>query len=135
ISPDWLTRLVARVSLPGVAAAGPILFYPDNTIQHAGVILGLGGVAGHACHGLPRGASGYGGRACREQDVSCVTAACMVVRTAVFREFGGLDEKFAVAYNDVDLCLRLREAGWRIIWTPTAELYHRESASTGRHDS
>jgi len=135
ISPDWLTRLVARVSLPGVAAAGPILFYPDNTIQHAGVILGLGGVAGHACHGLPRRASGYAGRACLEQDVSCITAACMVIRAALFREFGGLDEKFAVAYNDVDLCLRLREAGWRIIWTPTAELFHRESASTGRHDS
>src|SRR5262249_47698275 len=110
-------------------------YYPDNTIQHAGVILGLGGVAGHACHGLPKEAFGYANRACLEQDVSCVTAACMVIRAAVFHELGGFDEKLAVAYNDVDLCVRLRQAGWRIIWTPTVQLYHRESTSTGRHDS
>jgi GT2 family glycosyltransferase len=135
ITGDWLHHLVGRVSLPGVAAAGPMLYYSDDTIQHAGVILGLGGVAGHACHGEPMGAHGYFGRACLEQDVSCVTAACMAIRHEVFHELGGFDEALPIAYNDVDLCIRLRKAGWRIIWTPMVELYHHESASIGRHDS
>src|SRR5262249_31769086 len=121
--------------LPGVACAGPMLLRPDDTIQQAGGILGMSGVAGHACHGKPRGSSEYFGRAHLEQDVSCITAACMVIRRAVFEQVGGFDEQLAVAYNDVDLCIRVRAAGWRIIWTPTAELYHLESASTGRHDS
>jgi GT2 family glycosyltransferase len=133
ISPDWLEKLVARVSMPGVAAAGAMLYYPDETIQHAGIILGIEGFAGHACHREPRGGRGYLGRASLEQDVSGVTAACMVVRRSVFRDIGGFDEKFAIAFNDVDLCLRIRRAGWRIIWTPTAELYHLESASIGNH--
>jgi GT2 family glycosyltransferase/glycosyltransferase involved in cell wall biosynthesis len=133
IAADWLDVLVARVSLPGVAASSPMLYYPDGTIQHAGVILGVRGVANHACHREPRGSGGYFGRACLEQDVSCVTAACMVIRADVFRMVGGFDEAMPLAYNDVDLCLRLRAAGWRIIWTPAAELLHRESASLGRH--
>ena len=135
ITPDWLERLVARTSQPDVAAAGPMLRYPDDTIQHAGVILGLGGIAGHACHGLPKGSTGYLQRAVLEQDVSCLTAACLVMRKNVFQEINGFDEALPVAYNDVDLCLRLRQAGWRLIWTPTVELYHSESASVGRHDA
>jgi len=134
ITADWLEILVSRVSLPQVAAAGPMLYYPDDTIQHAGVVLGLGGIAGHACLHEPRGSRGYFGRACLEQDVSCVTAACMAIRADVFRTLGGFDEKMPLAYNDVDLCLRLRSAGWRIIWTPVAELVYRESASLGGHD-
>lgn len=136
ISIDWLDQLVARVSLPEVAAAGPKLFYPDGTIQHGGVILGLGisGVAGHACHGLPRGSLGYFGRPYLERNVSSITAACMAIRADVFRMIGGFDEAMPLAYNDVDLCLRLRAAGWRIIWTPVAELMHHGSASLGRHD-
>jgi GT2 family glycosyltransferase len=136
ITIDWLDQLVARVLLPKVAAAGPKLYYPDGTIQHAGVILGLGvsGVAGHACHGLPRGSLGYFGRPYLERDVSSITAACMAIRADVFRMIGGFDEAMPLAYNDVDLCLRLRAAGWRIIWTPTAELMHHGSASLGRHD-
>ncbi|MBI3706006.1 MAG: glycosyltransferase, partial [Rhizobiales bacterium] len=133
ITADWLEQLVARVALPQVGAAGPMLYYPDGTIQHAGVILGLGGIAGHACHRERRGSYGYFGRVCMEQDVSCVTAACMAIRADVFRTLGGFDEAMPLAYNDVDLCLRLRAAGWRIIWTPAAELVHRESASLGRH--
>ena len=133
VTADWLDVLVSRVSLPQVAAAGPMLYYPDGTIQHAGVVLGLSGIAGHACLHEPRGSRGYFGRACLEQDVSCVTAACMAIRADVFRTLGGFDEKMPLAYNDVDLCLRLRSAGWRIIWTPAAELVHRESASLGRH--
>jgi O-antigen biosynthesis protein len=136
IATDWLDQLIARVALPQVGAVGPILYYPDGTIQHAGVILGLGpsGIAGHACHHEPRGSQGYFGRACLEQDVSCVTAACMAIRAEAFRAVGGFDEAMPLAYNDVDLCLRLRAAGWRIIWTPAAELVHHESASLGRHD-
>jgi GT2 family glycosyltransferase len=136
IAADWLDQLIARVSLPQVAAAGPMLYYPDGTIQHAGVILGLGpdGIAGHACHHEPRGSQGYFGRACLEQDVSCITAACMAIRADVFRTVGCFDEAMPLAYNDVDLCLRLRGAGWRIIWTPSAELVHHESASLGRHN-
>jgi GT2 family glycosyltransferase len=134
-TPSWLERLVARVLLPGVAAAGPMLFYPNDTIQHAGTILGLGGVAGHACHGQPRSNRGYFDRGCLEQDVSCVTAACMMIRRSVFQDLRGFDEQLPIAFNDVDLCVRIRAAGWRIIWTPTVELYHHESVSTGRHDS
>jgi GT2 family glycosyltransferase len=135
ITPNWLEKLAARATLPDVAAVGAMLFYPNKTIQRAGIILGLGGVAGHACHELPRGQRGYFDRARLEQDVSCVTGACMMVRSSVFNKLQGFNEELAVAYNDVDLCIRIRAAGWRIIWTPTVELYHRESASTGRYDS
>jgi GT2 family glycosyltransferase len=135
ITPDWLEQLAARVSLPGVAAVGPMLLYPDETIQHAGVILGLNGVAGHACHGLPIGDCGYFGRACLEQDVSCLTAACLMMRKNVFKDVGEFDEELPIAFNDVDLCLRLRAAGWRLVWTPAVKLYHHESASVGKHDS
>jgi cellulose synthase/poly-beta-1,6-N-acetylglucosamine synthase-like glycosyltransferase len=134
ITADWLEQLVARVNLPRVAAVGVMLYYPDNTIQHAGVILGLGGVAGHAHFGMRRGSHGYFGRAYLEQDVSCVTAACMVMRSEVFSELGGFDEGLAVAGNDVDLCIRVRRAGWRILWTPMVEFFHHESASFGPHD-
>ena len=135
ITPDWLEKLVARVQLEGVGAVGPMLYYPNETIQHAGVILGIGGVAGHAFVGMQKGHGGYFGRAALEQDLSCVTAACMVMRRSVFDELNGYDEKLAVAFNDVDLCIRMRRAGWRIIWTPQVEMYHHESASLGRHDS
>ena len=126
IAPDWLEKLVVRVQLPGVAAAGALLRYPNNTIQHAGVILGINGVAGHPFARIPAGSAGYFGRAALEQDLSCVTAACLVVRREAFDALGGFNEKLAIAYNDVDLCIRLRKAGWRIIWTPTVELYHHE---------
>ncbi|WP_146604457.1 glycosyltransferase family 2 protein [Rhodoplanes roseus] len=135
LRPDWLAGLAARVAQPGVAAAGAMLLYPDGTIQHAGVLLGLGGVAGHVGHREPRGSAGPFGRLALEQDVAAVTAACMAVRTEVFRAVGGLDEGLPLAYNDVDLCLRIRRAGWRIVWTPAAELVHHESASLGRHDT
>jgi hypothetical protein len=84
---------------------------------------------------LPKEDCGYFDRACLEQDVSCLTAACLVMRKNVFKDLGGFDEELPIAFNDVDLCLRLRAAGWRLIWTPAVELYHHESASVGRHDS
>jgi GT2 family glycosyltransferase len=135
IHPDWLERMVGHVVQDRVGAVGAMLYYPDNTIQHGGVILGLGGVAGHYHHLLPRGSPGYRGRAWCNQDLSCVTAGCMVVRRQAFVDVGGFDEDFAVAFNDVDLCIRLRNHDWRIVWTPDAELYHLESTSIGKHDS
>jgi GT2 family glycosyltransferase len=135
ISHDWLEKLVARVSLKGVGAVGAMLYYPSDTIQHAGVILGMGGVAGHPFLNIPRGRLGYHGRAILEQDLSCVTAACMVMRREAFEDIGGFDEALAIAFNDVDLCVRLRQKGWRIIWTPAVEMYHHESASVGQHSA
>ena len=131
ISPDWLEELVSIASREDVGAVGAMLYYPDDTVQHAGVILGMGGVASHAHRGLPRGAPGYGARATLTQTLSAVTAACMVVRKAVFDAVGGFDEALAVSYNDVDLCLRIQARGLRNVWTPFAELYHFESVSRG----
>jgi GT2 family glycosyltransferase len=132
---DWLEKLVARVTLEGVGAAGPMLYYPNGTIQQAGVVLGIGGVATHGFRTAARGAVGYFGGAALERDVSCVTAACMAIRANLFRDLGGFNEELAIAFNDVDLCLRLRAAGWRIIWTPTVELTHHEFASLGPHNA
>jgi GT2 family glycosyltransferase len=133
IATDWLSALVTEVLQERVAAAGAMLLYPNGRIQHAGVILGVGGVAAHAYRGAPRGTAGYHERALVAQDVSCVTAACMLVRREAFAQIDGFDPIFATAFNDVDLSLRLRQAGWRIVWTPAAELYHKESTSIGRH--
>ena len=109
-----------------------MLYYPDDRFQHSGVVLGIGGVAGHIHHGLGRGQFGYFGRAAVVQNLSAVTGACLVMRKTVFEEVGGLNEKdLSIAFNDIDLCLRVREAGYRIVWTPHAELYHHESASRG----
>src|SRR6266511_1964694 len=135
ISSDWLSVMVAHVLQERVAAVGAMLIYPNGRIQHAGAILGAGGIAAHTGRGRPRGTRGYHDRALVDQDVSCVTGACMLVRRDVFVQVGGFDEALAIAFNDVDFCLRLRKAGWRIVWTPGAELYHRESASIGRHDA
>jgi GT2 family glycosyltransferase len=135
ITPSWLERFVARLQLQNVGAVGAMLYYPDNTIQHAGVTLGMGGIAGHTFINQQRGSDGYFGRAGLEQDLSCVTAACMAIRREAFEQVGGFNEALAIAYNDVDLCMRLRNAGWRILWTPQVEHYHHESASVGRADS
>jgi O-antigen biosynthesis protein len=135
ITKDWLEKLVARALLEDVAAVGAMLYYPADKIQHAGVILGMGGVAGHPFLNVPRGKRGYFGRAIVEQDLSCVTAACMAVRRDAFDRVGGFDEGLAIAFNDVDLCIRLRREGKRIVWTPAVEMYHHESASVGQHDA
>jgi GT2 family glycosyltransferase len=135
IGGDWLSAMVAQVVRDRVAAVGAMLLYPNQRIQHAGVLLGAGGVAAHMYLRRHRDTRGYHDRALVDQDVSCVTAACMLVRRDVFVDVGGFDESLAIAFNDVDLCLRLREAGWRIVWTPSAELYHKESASIGRHSA
>jgi GT2 family glycosyltransferase len=134
IESRWLSAMVANVR-GRVAAVGALLIFPSGRIQHAGVLLGAGGVGAHIYSRRRSDITGYHDRALIDQDVSCVTAACMLVRHDVFSDIGGFDEALAIAFNDVDLCLRLREAGWRIVWTPAATLYHKESASIGRHNA
>ena len=129
---DWLTELLRQCAHPGGAAiCGAELLYPDETLQHAGVVTGLGGYAGHSHKYRKAGGSGYMFRAATVQDFSAVTGACLLVKTSVWDEVGGLDEAFAVAFNDVDFCLRVRDAGYRIAWTPYAQLTHYESKSRG----
>ncbi len=135
ITPDWLEEMAGHAMRPEIGAVGAMLYYPNNTIQHAGVILGVGGVAAHAYCGQPKGHMGQMGRARLAQTLSAVTAACVLVRREVFDEVGGLDETLRVAFNDIDFCLRVRKAGYRNLWTPFAELYHHESATRGYEDS
>jgi len=123
--------MVSHASRPEVGAVGAKLWYPNNTLQHGGVLL-IGGVANHALTGLIMGESGYHSKANSIQTISAVTAACLVVRKSLYLEVGGLNEKeLKVGLNDVDFCLKLMEAGYKNIWTPYAELYHHESASRG----
>ena len=132
VNGDWLTELLRQCAHPGGAAiCGAMLWYPDETIQHAGIVTGLGGYAGHSHKYKKKGGSGYLFRTSTVQDFSGVTGACLLVKTAVYDEMHGLDEQFAVAFNDVDFCLRVRDAGYRIAWTPYAELIHYESKSRG----
>lgn len=135
ITPDWLEQMLMFAQREDVGAVGAMLYYPDDTVQHAGVILGIGGVAGHAHKHYLRGDSGYMYRMTVVQNYSCVTAACLLTCRKVWDEVNGLDEDFAVAFNDVDLCMRIRAAGYLIAWTPYAELYHYESKSRGYEDS
>ncbi|NOQ65526.1 MAG: glycosyltransferase, partial [Methyloprofundus sp.] len=136
ISEDWLTEMLSHVLHKEVGAVGAKLYYPDNSIQHAGVIVGLGGVAGHSHKHALRDSAGYRGRLLVVQNLSAVTAACLLVRKEVFTAVGGLDEhNLSIAFNDVDLCLRIQEHGFRNVWTPYAELYHYESASRGYEDT
>ncbi|MBF0612788.1 MAG: glycosyltransferase family 2 protein [Magnetococcales bacterium] len=132
IDKDWLTEMVSIALQPGVGAVGARLWYPNDTVQHGGVILGLGGYAAHAHRLFPKNHPGYAGRLMLMQSYSAVTAACLVVSKSAYQQVGGMDEKnLVVAYNDVDFCLRLREAGYRNVWTPFANLYHHESMSRG----
>ncbi|MDR3439723.1 glycosyltransferase family 2 protein [Telmatospirillum sp.] len=129
---DWLREMVGQALRPDVGAVGAKLYFPDDTLQHGGVVIGLGGVAGHLHHAVPGAASGDHDDLRLVREVSAVTAACLALRKQVFEEVGGLDaDRLAVAFNDVDLCLKICRQGYRIIWTPFAELYHFESASRG----
>lgn len=133
IGRDWLSTMVGYALHDRVAAVGALLYYPNDTIQHAGSVLVAERIVAHSYRGERRGTSGYHERALVGQDVSCVTAACILVRREAFVDVGGFNEAIPFTFNDVDLCMRLREAGWRIVWTPHAEAYHRESVSGGRH--
>lgn len=131
ITPDWIQEMLMYAQRADVGAVGAKLFYPDGTIQHAGVIVSTGHEPIHYYTGTRKTDTGYTERLNLVQDVSAVTAACMLVRRSVWDEVGGLDEAFAVAYNDVDFCLRIRKAGYLVVWTPFAELEHFESKSRG----
>ncbi len=136
ISPDWLSEMVSHALRPGVGAVGARLWYPNDTLQHGGIVLGLGGVANHAHYKAMRGMLGYFCRASLTQGFSAVTAACLVIRKLIYEKVGGLNETdLHVAFNDVDFCLRVREAGYGNLWTPFAELYHHESATRGTEDT
>ncbi len=133
ISHDWLHEMIGHALQPGAGAVGARLWYPNGTLQHGGVIVGYGGVAGHAHRGLRKGSSGYFGRACLQQEFSAVTAACLVVSRVHYLSVDGLDEhNLAVMFNDVDFCLKLNAKGLRNVWTPYAEMFHHESVSKGR---
>ncbi|MCC8052112.1 MAG: glycosyltransferase family 2 protein [Clostridiales bacterium] len=138
ISPDWMTELLGHCMRPGTGIAGARLYYPDDTIQHAGIVIGIGGVSGVAGNilvGLKRGHTGYMHRESLQQDLSAVTAACMMIRREAYDAVGGFEEKLAVAFNDVDFCLRVREAGYLVVYDPYAELYHYESKTRGAEDT
>ena len=136
ITAEWLAEMVSHAVRPEIGCVGAKLYYDDETIQHAGVIVGLGGVAGHSHKYFPRTASGYFHRLKLTQNLSAVTAACLVVRKSIFEQVGGLEEEgLRIAFNDVDFCLKVQQAGFRNLWTPYAELYHHESKSRGAEDT
>jgi len=133
--PHWLCELATHACRPGVGAVGAKLLYPDGSLQHAGVVLGVEGVAAHPYTRLPRMYAGQFGRAWAAQRFSAVTAACLAVRREVYEQVGGLDESLAVAFNDVDLCLKIVSAGYANLWLPWVWMYHHESASRGYEDN
>ena len=135
INGDCLNELLGCCMRSEVGIVGARLYYEDDTIQHAGVIVGFGGIAGHAFLGLPRTANGYFSRIICAQDLSAVTAACMMVKRTVFEEVNGFDEKYKVAFNDIDFCMKVRMTGRLVVYNPYAELYHYESKTRGLEDT
>ena len=135
IAKDLIEQLLGPALRDEVGAVGARLFYEDNTIQHAGVVIGYGGIAGHAFQGMSGKANGYFSRIICQSDVSAVTAACMLVKRSVFEEAGGFEETLAVAFNDIDLCLKIRSLGKLVVYNPAATMYHYESKSRGMEDT
>jgi GT2 family glycosyltransferase len=135
IEPGWLSSMLEHSQRPEVGAVGPRLLFSNDTIQHAGVIIGIQGKAGHVFWGLPADHPGYYDLARVVRNYSAVTGACLMMRRAVFEEVGGFDEAFEISYNDIDLCLRVREQGYLIVYTPYAVLYHHQSASRGKYNA
>lgn len=135
INPDWMEELLGVCQRPEVGGVGAKLIYPDNTIQHAGCVVGMGGIAGHMFVDMPADRTGYLHKASLLQDMSAVTAACLMMKKEVFEETGGFTEELAVAFNDVDLCLKVRKNNHLIVYDPYAKLYHMESKTRGAEDS
>ena len=132
---DWLAPMLRHAHRRNVGCVGAKLLYPDGTVQHAGIALGMDDtVAGHPCKGMPQGAPGHEGYLLRVGRVSAVTGACLLVRRQVFEEVGGFDERLPITWNDVDLCLRIDAAGYANLWTPEAVLRHHESISRGTRE-
>lgn len=136
ITPDWMEQMLMYAQREDVGAVGAKLYYEDNTIQHAGVVIGLGAhrSAGHTHYKMPREHLGYMGRLCYAQNITAVTAACLLVKRSIYDEVGGLDETFTISLNDVDFCLKIGRKGYRNIFTPFAELYHYESKTRGMEE-
>lgn len=135
INPRWMEEMLGNCQRPEVGITGAKLYYPDDTIQHAGTIIGIGGIAGHAFLNMPRSRTGYLHKASIQMDLSAVTAACMMMKRSLFELLGGFEEKLTVAFNDVDLCLRTVQAGYLVVYNPKVELYHYESKSRGSEDN
>ena len=135
INSDWLEEMLGVCQRPEVGGVGAKLIYPDNTIQHAGCVIGMGGIAGHMFVDMPADHTGYLHKASLLQDMSAVTAACLLMKKEVFEQAGGFTEELAVAFNDVDLCLKVRKNGYLIVYDPYAKLYHMESKTRGAEDS
>jgi len=135
ITPKWIEEMLMYSQREDVGAVGAKLYFKDDTIQHAGILLKPEGVLGHIYYGLPRETIGYMGKLHFVQNLSAVTAACMMVKRSVFEEVGFFDTKLSVSYNDVDLCLKIRKAGYLIVWTPFVEAYHHESKTRGYYDT
>lgn len=134
ITPEWMSEMLGVCQRPEIGAVGAKLIYPDNTIQHAGCVVGMGGIAGHMFVDMPANRTGYLHKASLLQDMSAVTAACMMMKREVFEKVGGFTEELAVAFNDVDLCLKVNEAGYLVVYDPYAQLYHMESKTRGAED-
>ncbi len=132
-TPEWLEVLVSLAEGDGVGAVGPLLVYPDDTVQHAGVVLGMRGTADHVMRGFPAAADGYAGSLSCTREVSAVTGACLAISRGLFEQAGGFDERFATHYQDVDLCLKLRQLELRNLYTPRAVVRHDEGATRGDH--
>ena len=135
ISADWIEELLGPSQRAGTGIVGARVYYPDDTIQHAGIIIGIGGIAGSVFVGQKRTHTGYMHREALQQDLSAVTAACMMVRRSLFEQLGGFTEQLAVAFNDVDFCLRAREIEYLVVYDPYVELYHYESKTRGAEDT
>lgn len=135
ITPDWIQGLLSNCQRPQVGITGARLYFPDNTIQHAGIVLGIGGVAGSLFVGMDRRRTGYMHKAVIQQDLSAVTAACLMIRKEIWQQAGGFTEQLAVAFNDVDLCLKVRELGYLVVYNPDVEMYHYESRTRGAEDT
>jgi len=135
ISPGWITSMLEHAQREDVGCVGALLYYPNDTVQHGGVILGLGGIAGHSHVRCRRSSAGYMGRLKVVKNLSAVTAACLMTKKSIFQQIGGFDENITHAFNDVDFCLKMREKNLLIVYTPYAELYHHESLSRGYEDT
>ena len=132
---DWIENMLGICQRQDVAIVGAKLLYPDFTVQHAGVVIGIGGIAGHVNINISENDPGYFSRATVINNFSAVTAACLMIKRRVFEKIGGFDEEFAVAFNDIDLCLKVRKEGLNVVYTPYAKLNHYESKTRGMEDT
>jgi len=135
LTPDWMEEFLGHCQRSEVGIVGARLYFPDDTIQHAGIVMGIGGCAGSMFVGMKRAMTGYMHRAVLQQDMSAVTAACLMVKRETFEKVGGLDENLAVAFNDVDFCLRAGAEGYLVVYDPYVEMYHFESKTRGYEDT